>query len=82
MQEVAAIIGEELSCDPAAIELATAADDIDGWDSLAHARLILRIETDLNLRFPGNKLFDLGCVGDIVSLVDDCRTSPEQTNAL
>ena len=82
LQEVASIIGEELSCDPRIIELSTAADDVDGWDSLAHARLILRIETDLNLRFPGHMLFDLECVGDIVSLVDDCRAKVEPVVAL
>jgi len=80
--EVAAIIGEELSCDPTTVGLATTAEDVDGWDSLAHARLILRIETELNIRFPGNRLFDLECVGDIVSLVDDCRASREKTDAL
>lgn len=82
LQEVASIIGDELSCDPATIEFSTAADDVDGWDSLAHARLILRIETDLNLRFPGHMLFDLECVSDIVSLVEKCRAKAELTNAL
>lgn len=82
LPKIAAIIGEELSCDPALIGGSTTADDVDGWDSLAHARLIMRIEEDFDVRFPGDRLFDLDCVGDIVSLVDDCRIAVEQGNVV
>lgn len=72
LNRVAAILGEEFACDPAGIAAQTTADDVDGWDSLAHARLIMKIEETFDVRFPGDRLFDLDCVGDLVALVDDC----------
>lgn len=72
LEKVAALIGTEFSCPPETIGAETRADDVDGWDSLAHARLIMRMEDAFGLRFPGEHLFDLDCVGDLVSLVDDC----------
>ena len=72
LTRVAIILGEELACNPTGIAAHTTADDVDGWDSLAHARLIMKIEEVFNVRFPGDRLFDLDCVGDLVTLVDDC----------
>jgi len=81
LQIVAAVLGSELSCDPMTIGRETTADDVDGWDSLAHARLIMKIEEQFNVRFPGERLFDLDCVGDLVTLVDDCRATEGTGNA-
>jgi len=74
LDRIAAILGEELACDPASIAAQTTADDVDGWDSLAHARLIMKIEEIFDVRFPGDRLFELDCVGDLATLVDDCTT--------
>ncbi len=81
LQNIAVIIGDELSCDPGLVEVSTTAEDIDGWDSLAHARLIMRIEEDFGVRFPGHRLFDLDNVGDIVSLVEECLAAEGRVNA-
>lgn len=81
LQIIAAVLGSELSCDPATIGRETTADDVDGWDSLAHARLIMKIEEQFNVRFPGERLFDLDCVGDLVTLVDGCRVNKGSDDA-
>lgn len=65
---VCSIISAELGCGVSDLTPSTTAEDIDGWDSLAHARLIMALEDTLEIRFPGEKLFDLDCVGDLVSL--------------
>jgi|GEM_PF-1239761 len=72
LARVATILGGELACNPTGITAHTTADDVDGWDSLAHARLIMKIEEVFDVRFPGDRLFDLDCVGDLVALVNDC----------
>ena len=52
------------------IDLTTTADDIDGWDSLAHARLILALETRFGVEFPAERLFGLTNVGELVALIE------------
>ncbi|MEQ9520178.1 MAG: acyl carrier protein [Parvibaculum sp.] len=70
---VSQIISDELGCEISEVHLKASADDIDGWDSLAHARLILKIEDVFNLRLPGDRLFELDNVGDLVALVSEAH---------
>lgn len=79
LENICSIIAAELDCGISDLHPATTADDVDGWDSLAHARLIMAIEDRLNVRFPGDKLFELNCVGDLVNLVDDVKVDQKET---
>ena len=45
------------------------ADDVDGWDSLAHVRLLLTIERKFQIKFSAPEVGGLRSVGDLVSLV-------------
>ena len=47
----------------------TKAEDVDGWDSLAHIRLIVSIEKALNIRFSAAEISGLEKVGDLVALI-------------
>ena len=46
------------------------ADDVDGWDSMSHVRLILTIEKRFNRRFPASRISQLANVGDLVRLIE------------
>ena len=41
------------------------ADDVDGWDSIAHITLIFAIEEEFGLTFSTSDLDGLGSVGDL-----------------
>jgi acyl carrier protein len=45
------------------------AKDVDGWDSLAHIRLILTIEKAFKMKFSTSELGKLANVGDLVDLI-------------
>ena len=47
----------------------TAAEDVDGWDSLAQARLLLALEKRFRIEFPAERLFDLKNVGELVEQI-------------
>lgn len=49
------------------------ADDIEGWDSLAHMRLILSVENDFGLRLPSTKVGGLKNVGELIDLIEVCQ---------
>jgi acyl carrier protein len=46
-----------------------AAKDVDGWDSLAHIRLMLTVEKAFKIKFTTSEIGRLENVGDLVALV-------------
>ena len=49
----------------------TSAKDVDGWDSLAHIRLILTIEKAFKIKFSTSEIGKLENVGDLVALIKE-----------
>jgi acyl carrier protein len=45
------------------------AEDVDGWDSLTHIRLMLSVEKAFKVRFSTSELGSLENVGGLVSLL-------------
>jgi acyl carrier protein len=50
---------------------AMTADDVDGWDSLAHIRLILSVQKAFGIKFSPVEMNRLKNVGDLVALTRD-----------
>lgn len=46
-----------------------AAKDVDGWDSLAHIRLMLTVERAFKVKFSTSEIGKLENVGDLVALI-------------
>ena len=44
------------------------ADDIDGWDSLTHIRLILSVQKAFSIKFSPVEMSRLKTVGDLIAL--------------
>jgi acyl carrier protein len=45
------------------------AEDVDGWDSLTHIRLILTVEKAFKVKFSTSEIGKLERVGDLVALI-------------
>jgi acyl carrier protein len=45
------------------------ADDVDGWDSLTHIRLIITVEKSFKTKFSTSEIGKLEKVGDLVALI-------------
>ena len=56
------------------VEATTTAQDVDGWNSLAHIRLVVSIEKVFKLRFSAAEISSLKNVGDMATLVLRKRT--------
>ena len=48
----------------------TTANDVDGWDSLAHVNLILAVEKGFAIRFTQKELLTFKNVGDLVRSIE------------
>lgn len=53
----------------AAIGLSTTSADVEGWDSLSHAVLIMNVEEAFHTDLPLDRVYALNDVGELVSLV-------------
>ena len=51
----------------------TVAGDVDGWDSLSHALIVLRLEKAFDIRFDDADLGRVQSVGELVDLVKSTR---------
>ena len=49
----------------------TTADDIDGWDSLSHAVIIMRLEKNCNVRIPPSMATSFRNIGELVDRLVD-----------
>jgi acyl carrier protein len=55
--------------DDLAITDTTSAEDVDGWDSIAHINLIIAIEKNFSVKFTANEIATLGRRGQNVGAI-------------
>ena len=55
------------------------ANDVDGWDSLAHIRLILSVQKAFGVKFSAVEMSRLKNVGDLVALTKHKQASAAVT---
>jgi acyl carrier protein len=49
---------------------ALTAQDVDGWDSLNHVRLVLSVQKTFGVRFSAAEISQLSNVGELVQLIE------------
>ena len=65
-ERVVAIMRMTFEASDVEIHDRTTATDVDGWDSLAHATLIVRIEKRFNVSVPDAVAYHASNVGELV----------------
>ena len=69
IQRFTPIFRDVFDNDELIIHASTTAQDVDGWDSLAHIRLVVSIEKNLGLRFSASEVSELESVGEMARLI-------------
>ena len=69
------VFREVFDDDDLEISTVTNADDIEGWDSLMHVTLMLRVEKAFGVKFTSSQVASLENVGQLVALIDAKRGS-------
>jgi len=64
------VFHEVFDDDKLVIAPATSADDVEGWDSLSHIRLMVAIETVFNVRIRAPEAAKLNNVGELADLIE------------
>jgi acyl carrier protein len=64
------VVGDQLDEDAVALSMSTIASAVDGWDSLAHVRIMIAVEEEFGVRFDMSEITSLTNVGDLVRLIE------------
>jgi acyl carrier protein len=69
IEELVPIFRNVFDDDELKIDSSTTALDIDGWDSMAHIRLIVAIEKHFGFRFSAVEIVEIESVGEMADLI-------------
>lgn len=67
--ELRAVVARSFGIAPATVSEATAAEDVDGWTSLAHATLVMRLERVFNVDLDRSAAFGARDLGELGALI-------------
>ena len=70
MERLEAIFRNVLADDVLSLRPEMTADDIEGWDSIAHVNLIFAMEEEFGIMMSAKEIENLSNVGDIVALIE------------
>jgi acyl carrier protein len=68
-QRLNEIFADVFDEDDLAVKAETTAEDVDGWDSLSHIRLVLSVEKAFSVKFSAAEVGKLKNVGELVGLI-------------
>jgi acyl carrier protein len=68
-QQLSGIFADVFDDDAIVLKPAMTADDVDGWDSLTHIRLIISVEKAFKIKFSTSEVGKLKNVGEFVDLI-------------
>lgn len=69
LQRIAAHLADVLDAEPITLCDTTRADAVEGWDSIAHIRLLIALEREFGFEFASDEAAGLEHVGALVDLV-------------
>jgi acyl carrier protein len=75
LDELTPILREVFDDDELVVTRATTASEVEGWDSLTHVTLMLRIEKRFKIRFKSSQVASLKDVGELADLIDTLTRS-------
>jgi acyl carrier protein len=71
LDRVSEVIKDQLDLDELVLTEETSASDVDGWDSLAHVRIMIAVEQEFGIRFHTTQITSIANVGELLGLVSE-----------
>jgi acyl carrier protein len=68
--KLAGVFRDVFDEDDLALTPQTTADDVDGWDSLSHIRLVLAVSKAFGVKFSASEIGSLKNVGEFADLIE------------
>lgn len=61
------------------IDAQTTSADVEGWDSLSHALLIMNVEEAFGVDLPLDRVYALNTIGDLVNLLSETGAAARES---
>lgn len=71
LEKLTEILMDTLDLEELTISEETVADDVDGWDSLAHITIISEVEDVFDIRFPMKNVLTMKNIGEMVDIIEE-----------
>lgn len=68
--EVIEVVANVLQVEQSSLEDQTSPVDVELWDSMRHTMMLMAVEEKFNVSFSDQEMVSVGCVGDLVRLVE------------
>jgi acyl carrier protein len=69
-EKLTAVFRDVFDEDDLSLTPETTADDVDGWDSLTHIRLVLAVSKAFGVKFSASEIGNLKNVGEFAALIE------------
>ncbi|HEX7851703.1 MAG TPA: acyl carrier protein [Sphingomonas sp.] len=69
LRRIEEVVRDQLDDEAIVLSRTTRADEVDGWDSLAHVRIMIAVEEEFGVRFQTSEITSLKNIGGLVDLV-------------
>lgn len=69
LKRITAIVRDVIGDDSVTLTKNTVAQDVPGWDSMAHINIIVALEHEFNMKFKTASLEDAQNTGDLIKLI-------------
>lgn len=73
LARITEVLRDVFEDDALVVSAATTAADVDGWDSLMHVTLMMRLEAAFGVSFRSHEVTGLRNVGELVEMLDRKR---------
>tara|TARA_B100001113_G_scaffold308658_1_gene270938 strand:- start:59 stop:289 length:231 start_codon:yes stop_codon:yes gene_type:complete len=68
--KVKKIMAEVFVCNEKDINIETTKDDLDNWDSLQHLIFISQLESELELKFTPEEIYEMNGYAEIIKIIN------------
>lgn len=81
LDRIIGAVARTFMTDPSSLQAETSAQDVDGWDSVAHTMLVLELEHEFDVNFEFGETLQARNLGELAKLVE-LKAGPGQPAAL
>ena len=71
IDELSSIVCKVLGKDSLILRREMTANDIEGWDSLSHVKILYQCEMKWGIKLTYQQLTNLKCIGDLVDIIEE-----------
>lgn len=82
LKKIGQVVGEETGELDVQLTVDTVADDVAGWDSVAHSRIMLRLEEVFDVKIEDRRMYSFQNVGELADYLGELITAGRQNSAL